>query len=53
MDKLIEKYTKELAILKENRAKSDEENWSEAEIQECERLIQKVAEFIKDLKSVK
>ena len=51
--KLIEKYTERLEILKHNRSKSEEENWTEAQISECGHLINYVAEFIRDLKNLK
>lgn len=49
---LISKYTERLKIMKENRSKADEENWSNTEVDSCDRMIQMTAEFITDLKKI-
>lgn len=49
---LISKYIERLKIMKENRSKADEENWSNTEVDSCDRMIQMTAEFITDLKKL-
>jgi len=52
IEQLIAKHTKDLNTYKENRAKAEEEKWSEKEIADCEFLMQRTATFIADLKSM-
>lgn len=47
---LLAKYTDQLNSMKETRSRWQEEKWSDADIQECDRLIERTAEFIRDLK---
>mgnify|MGYP006374056853 FL=1 len=49
---LIQKHTDDLKAYKANRAKSEEEKWSDKEASDCDFLIQQTAAFIRDLKSV-
>jgi hypothetical protein len=49
---LIQKHTADLNAYKANRAKSEEEKWSDKEVSDCDFLIQQTAAFIRDLKSV-
>ena len=46
---IIEKHTQKLNIMKENRAKSDEEDWTDAACQECDRMIGVLASILSDL----
>lgn len=49
---LIMKYTDQLNTMKANRSRWEEEKWTDAEVQECDRLIERTAAFIADLKSL-
>lgn len=49
---LITKYTDQLNTMKANRSRWEEEKWTDAEVQECDRLIEMTAAFIADLKSL-
>lgn len=49
---LIQKHTDDLNAYKANRAKSEEEKWSDKEVSDCDFLIQQTAAFIRDLKSI-
>jgi len=49
MKNTIQKYTERLAVLKENRANTVDTN-TDAENEQYDRLIEQVAEFIRDLK---
>jgi hypothetical protein len=48
MENTIQKYAKRLAVLKENRASTVDFN-TDAENEQYDRLIEQVAEFIRDL----
>lgn len=49
---LITKYKGQLKIMDENRSKWDEEGWTDAEIQECDRLMAQLAGVIRDLRAL-
>lgn len=51
MEQLIQKYTEQLAVLKENRANTVDIN-NDAENEQYDRLIQQVAGFIRELKQL-
>ena len=46
---IVEKHTDKLNTMKANRAKWEEEKWTDAEIQECDRLIAQLAEILSEL----
>lgn len=49
---LISKYQKRLNTLKTNRSRGSNENWSDADFQECDRLCELTAEILADLKTI-
>ncbi len=51
MKQLIQKYTEQLAVLKENRANTVDTN-ADAENEQYDRLIRQVAGFIRELKQL-
>lgn len=46
---IVEKHTEKLNTMKANRAKWEEEKWTDAEIYECDRLIAQLAEILSEL----
>lgn len=46
---IIDKHTEKLNNMKANRAKWEEEKWTQAEIQECDNMIQLLASILSDL----
>jgi len=46
---IIEKHTEKLNTMKANRAKWEEEKWTDAECQECDRMIALLASILSDL----
>jgi len=50
---IIKKHTEKLNIMKSNRAKWEEEKWTDSEIQECDRMIEVLASILSDLNKIK
>lgn len=46
---IIDKYTNDLNNMKANRAYWEEEKWTDAQIQECDNMIQLLASILSDL----
>jgi hypothetical protein len=46
---IIERHTEKLNTMKANRAKWEEEKWTDAECQECDRMIAILASILSDL----
>lgn len=46
---IIDAHTDKLDTMKANRAKWEEEKWTDAEIQECDRMIGILASILSDL----
>ena len=49
---IIDKHTEKLNNMKANRAKWEEEKWTDAQIQECDNMIQLLASILSDLNKV-
>jgi hypothetical protein len=49
IDTIIQTHTKKLNIMKSNLSKCDEENWTDAEIQQCRKMIETLASILSDL----
>jgi hypothetical protein len=46
---IIDKHTEKLNNMKANRANWEEEKWTDAQIQECDNMIQLLASILSDL----
>ena len=46
---IIDKHTEKLNNMKANRAKWEEEKWTDAQIQECDNMIRLLASILSDL----
>lgn len=49
IQEIIDKHTDKLNIMKGNLSRWEEENWSDAEIHECENMIRTLASILSDL----
>ncbi len=49
---IIKRHTEKLDNMKSNRAKWEEEKWTDAECQECDRMIGLLASILSDLNRV-
>jgi len=46
---IMTKHTVKLNIMKANRAKCEEENWTDADMKECDSMIEVLASILSDL----